>query len=352
MFYPDWSADNPYLNLMTLEVRARGHRVVGLGTGQGSFRRTDELSRGDVFHLHWTSPIIQRSPGEDAARLAFQEFRALLDGFVRRGVRIVWTIHNQLPHELVYRALEIDVYRLLAEHADLIHVMAPQTADMLRGIAELPADRVRMIPHPSFAGVYGGPWPAAEARSRLGIGPDERTVLFLGQMRPYKGLNTLLDAMGRLASGPGEAPTLLLAGSADEDTRTELAARMPRGLRVVSDLNWVADADVPMWFGAADVAVFPYRAILNSGSLHLAAGFRVPAIVPAEPHLLETYGGERWVRFMDLDDPVGSLAVEISAALDEPRPPREAFDAFNESRTPWSIAAAYADAIEEVMSDA
>lgn len=353
MFYPDWSADNPYLNLLMLEVRARGYRVTGLGTADDMVGRTGELQAGDVFHLHWTGPILQRSDSEHAARAAFQDFGAVLGRFARRGVRLVWTIHNQLPHELVHRDLEIDLYRLLAEHADLIHVMAPQTPEVLASITQLAPERVRVIPHPSFAGVYGGPLPADSARERLGLRPEDRTILFLGQMRPYKGLNTLLDAVAAIAARGGDTvPTLLLAGAADEQVRAEIDARMPRGVRVISEFGWIADADVPLWFGAADVAVFPYRAILNSGSLHLAAAFRVPAIVPGEPHLREMYGAEPWVRFMDLDDPVGSLAAAIVETIETPRPPREVFDRFNDARTPWSVAAAYADAIDELVSSA
>lgn len=346
MVFPDWT-DNPYLNLLALEARARGHRVTGVTMLSTLISRAERLGAGDVLHVHWTSPILQKAEDEVDARSAFEDFRSLLQRLSDRGAHLVWTIHNRLPHELVHRDLEVDLYRLLAEHAELIHVMAPQTPRMLEGITHLPDERIRVIPHPSFAGVYGAPEPPDEARRRLGIESDRPTVLFLGQMRPYKGLNTLLDAMDLLVKEQGDgAPILLLAGAADEETRVELEARMPRGLDVVSDYRFIDDAELPTWFGASDLAVFPYRAILNSGSVHLAAAFRVPCIVPGEPHLREMYGDQSWVGFFDLEDTVASLASAIRSALADGPSDRSEFDAFNESRTPWRTAVAYADAIE------
>ena len=346
MVFPDWT-DNPYLNLLALEARARGHRVTGVTMARTLMSRAERLGAGDVLHVHWTSPILQKAETERDARAAFEEFRSLVQRLSDRGAHLVWTIHNRLPHELAHRELEVDLYRLLAEHAAVIHVMAPQTARVLEGITQLPEERVRVIPHPSFAGVYGVPESSDEARRRLGIDPARPTVLFLGQMRPYKGLNTLLDAMDVLAKEQGDsAPTLLLAGAADEETRIELEARMPRGLSVVSDYRFIDDAELPSWFGAADLAVFPYRAILNSGSVHLSAAFRVPCVVPGEDHLREMYADQPWVGFFDLEDPARSLAATIRSALAGTPVDRSEFDAFNESRTPWRTAVEYADAID------
>ena len=51
----------------------------------------------------------------------------------------------------------------------------------------------------------------AAARQQLGIGSDDRTLLFFGQIAPYKGLEYLVEAIAMLA-GNGEHVRLIIAG--------------------------------------------------------------------------------------------------------------------------------------------
>ncbi len=282
---------------------------------------------------------MQREASEAEARAALADFAALLERLRSGGVKLIWTVHNQLPHELEYRDVEIELTRLLARSSDAIHVMAPATVDVLRPICELPTERVHVIPHPSFVGVYGAPVAREEARRRLGADLDRPAVLFLGQMRPYKGLDVLLAAMALLAER-GDAPTLLLAGSADEEARLAIGAALPDSVTVVSHYGYVHDDEIATWFGAADLAVFPYRSILNSGSVHLASAFEVPVVLPGEPHLTTQFASEEWVHHFDTLRPVESLARSITVAL-EARPPRSSFDEFNRRMSPWAISRQY-----------
>lgn len=348
LVFPAWE-DNPYLNLMSLAPRTSGYEFKGVTTTASLGKAASALEAADILHLHWTSPLLQRAETSEAAWAELARFTALLDDLRARGVRLVWTVHNQLPHELSYREAEIALYRLLADRADAIHVMSPATADLLADICVLPEDRVRQIAHPSYLGVYGAPPAKAEARRQLGMG-DEPSVLFLGQMRPYKGLGTLLAAFRRLEEAATPSPTLLLAGSATDEARAEIESMLPRSTTTVSRFEFVPDSEVGTWFAAADLAVFPYTAILNSGSLHLAAAFNVPVVLPGEPHLIEQFGDEPWVSFFDLADPVASMAELIaeagSASAGGDLTAR--FDAFNEQISPWRVSRRYTELLERL----
>lgn len=349
LVFPAWS-DNPYLNLMSLAPRSSGWEFLETAGKTGMLERIASLSRGDVFHLHWTSPLLQREETEAGAWAALAEVQRAVGAAQTRGVRLVWTIHNQLPHELAHREPEIALHRWLADRADAIHVMSPATAAMLADICELPEQRIRQIPHPSYSGVYGAPVGRVEARKRLDVPVDRRTVLFLGQMRPYKGLDTLIAAINELARR-GTAPTLLLAGSATPEAEAVINAAMSPEVEVVAKYEFISDQDVGTWFGAADVAVFPYRAILNSGSLHLAASFETPVILPAEPHLVEQFAAETWVRTYSTEDPVQALARTIEDALGSPGDADD-FTAFNTAHSPWSISTRYRELLDEVSGSA
>lgn len=336
---------------MSLAPRASGYEFDGATLFESLLAKSRSLAPHDVLHIHWTSSILQRETTEEDARAALRRFEAMLDDLRARSVRVVWTVHNQLPHELVHRDAEIALYRLLAERADAIHVMSPATAELLADICRLPADRVRMIPHPSYLGVYGAPPAKVDARRALGLEDDATAVLFLGQMRPYKGLGTLLSAMRRLSDEGRPLPVLLLAGSATPELRAEIEAALPERIRVIAKFEFIPDEEVGTWFAASDLAVFPYTAILNSGSLHLSAAFEVPAMLPNEPHLVEQFGGEPWVSFFDLADPVASMADRITQRVEIGRQGELAprFDEFNDAVSPWRVSREYAALLDEVV---
>ncbi len=345
LVFPAWE-DNPFLNLLSLAPRARGHRFLGATTIPSLRRSAERLGAGDVLHIHWTTPIVQRSATASEAHAALFEFRALLDELRRRDVRLIWTVHNRLPHELAHYEPEVELYRLLADRADVVHVMAPDTPSVIADVCELDQSRVRQVPQPTFGGVYGGPVARSEARERLGIETTGPAVLFLGQLRPYKGLTTLFEALERLAHDGG-APALLLAGSASDAVRDEIQAALPRGVDATVRYGFVPDRDVPDWFSAADLAVFPDRAILNSGSVHLAAAFDVPAVLPGEPHLRHQFEREPWVHFYDPSDAVASLADAIRRGLAAPSYRLE-FAAFNERNSPWRVSSEYAELLDSL----
>ena len=79
-------------------------------------------------------------------------------------------------------------------------------------------------------------------------------------------------------------------------------------VRVTSNLGFVSEADVATWFSAANVVVLPYRKVLNSGSMMLAATFGVPLVLPADELLLADYGDEAWIRFFDPSRAAESIA--------------------------------------------
>lgn len=334
--------------MMSLAPRASGYEFKGVTTFDSLSNASNLLGANDVLHVHWTDPIVQRAASVAEATDRLSRFGELIDGLRDRGGRLIWTVHNRFPHEVLYRDVEVGLYRFLAARADAIHIMSPDTPAMLADTCELPTDRTVRIPHPSYLGVYGVPPSRAEARRELGVDDDVPTALFFGQMRPYKGLQTLIDAVRRLAESGRTAPLLLLAGSATPEAKDEITAAVGSDVKTITQFGFVPDSDLGMWFAAADIAVFPYRAILNSGSLHLAAAFRTPVILPGEAHLVRQYDAEEWVQFFDPSDSVDSMANLLS---DPPRSMDAAkFDAFNERNSPWKVTRAYAGLLDRLTS--
>jgi glycosyltransferase involved in cell wall biosynthesis len=122
----------------------------------------------------------------------------------------------------------------------------------------------------------------ADAKQRLGIHKGERTILFFGNITPYKGLEYLIAAFQQVLA-TRDAYRLIIAGAPKDSEgywRTVQQAIddvAPSG-RVMLRAEFIPDDETEVFFKAADVAVLPYRSIYQSGVLFLAQSFGLPVI--------------------------------------------------------------------------
>jgi glycosyltransferase involved in cell wall biosynthesis len=273
---------NPYQALLYSAAWEQGIAPVRMPrTSQLEELRVLQRSRiPTLLHLHWLHPIQRDATSDGDARDLGNAFLADVDAYLADGGRLVWTVHNILPHETRYEDAEIALTSAIASRADVIHVLAGGTRDLVAPYYDLPADRILHVPHPSYRGAYADHVSRHDARHELGLHADEFVVVALGAIRPYKGLDELLDAWQDV---PRDQPRrLVIAGAApadapDVDALVERAAIDPR---VLIDARPIPAEEIQLFMRAADVAVLPYRRALNSGALMLALTFGLPVIVP------------------------------------------------------------------------
>ena len=120
------------------------------------------------------------------------------------------------------------------------------------------------------------------ARTRLGLESNALAVLCFGLIRPYKGVEVLLEAVARLPREP--RIVLLLAGEPWGGIAGTLRQRLRRSDlegRVVARLGWVPEPEVADWFAAADVAVLPYLSATGSAVAAQALGWGLPIVASA-----------------------------------------------------------------------
>lgn len=343
LVFPYWS-DNPYLNMLYLDARSRGARVDGVRYFDDLIDQLERSVDGDVFHLHWTSPISDFPDTEREAKDRVARFSAALAKAQARGMKVVWTLHNKLPHDAKYPELARELHVYLARVADTVHVIAMGTTEAVSDSFALDPATVVRVPHSSYLGVYGQATPRRSAREHFGIADAERAILFFGQVRPYKGLDNLLGALEVVAA---EDPNyvLLMAGKTSEEDLRVVDQKLPKNVRVIRQHTFVPDEEVSLWFSAADRAVFPYENVLNSGSVHLAATYGLPSVLPDEPHLRAQFGDAAWVRFFDKANPVASIASVLREWNGDEMNDRAAAIAFARSYTPFAMSAEFSGSI-------
>jgi D-inositol-3-phosphate glycosyltransferase len=185
-----------------------------------------------------------------------------------RGVRVVWMVHNALPHEgsaLLWRSLA----KLGYSSRDICLTHAGSEIEALRALGV--SAELRHVPHPVPDATTIARASEAEARHTLGVANDEVVFLFLGYVREYKGVDVLLDALARLAP-VGRPWRALIAGEwyLDRAAADRVLSIAPLAGRVLIDDRYLPVEDVARYLAAATVVVLPYRSGTQSGVVPLA----------------------------------------------------------------------------------
>ncbi|GLY28467.1 glycosyltransferase [Kineosporia sp. NBRC 101731] len=285
---------NPFQSVLYSRFAGRG--LVAAPT----FRATDLLATtrnwpGDVplvVHLHWLNQVLAKCTDDRGADEAVGRHADLLDTLKDRGARLVWTVHNVLPHDTQFEAQEVRLREQVVERADLVHVMSSRTVAAVGDWFLLPPEKVYQCDHPGYQGVYPDWIGRTDARRRLRIPDGAVALLLTGAVKPYKGIVDLLEAVDRVSRvRPGEI-VLIVAGKPDDAPQTReflIAAAAHPAVRLMP--VQVPDVDIQVLMRAADLVALPYRRSLNSGVLALALSFGRPVLMPSNSGSLPVVDG-------------------------------------------------------------
>ena len=286
MYFPG-GAQNPYLRLLY-------SRCVETGFDPRPLEQYEWLDRApgsSVFHLHWTRVFQAGMVSEETARIQTGEFLGRIEDFLGRGGHLLWSVHEWLPHDCEFPDVEVELRQRLVELASGVHVLHGSTVDEVAGLYPLDPANTFTVEHPLYTGVYADYLTRSSSRRLLGVTDDEILLLGFGAIRPYKGFDRLVSLVPRIREQTGLPIRVILAGptfkSIDIKPLRDLVDATP-GVSMTD--RAVPDEYVQVVFKAADVAVLPYRQVLNSGVLMLALTFGCPSVVPENPVTADTVG--------------------------------------------------------------
>ncbi len=235
---------------------------IGPATWIAAARTIAERRPAGVVFQYWT-PFFAPAYGVMARRLA------------KRGVRVAAIVHNVYPHERRHGLVSPLAGYFLKQCGALLALSDLVAADVQAlGVAA----PVHTSPHPVY-GHFGDPLPRAEARRRLGVPEHADVLLFFGFVRAYKGLRTLLRALPRVrARRP--AVRLVIAGEFYEDERAyrDLIASLGLAEAVLVRGEYIPEAEVGLYFSAANLVVQPYESATQSGVAQTAWHFDRPVV--------------------------------------------------------------------------
>jgi beta-1,4-mannosyltransferase len=288
---PDYRRDNPYQRLLEEYLSDRGVSVVfpdGYRRGLPLFRWVRGLEpRPKVLHLHWIETYLRSRRPFLRALYALKLLVDLLS--VRAmGVGLVWTIHNLEAHDSPCAAVDRFAGRCVAALSGRVIVHSRAIESRAARELGLAKGKCVVIPHGHYRDVYGKARERWEARRFLGLDGGSRVFLFFGAVRPYKGVDDLVRVWPRareLAGEAGRDSVLVIAGAATDDYYADRLRKLAEccGNSVRFHLRRIEDEDLPFFFGAADVAVTPFRVVL-------AMSYGLPVIAPGVEAIREVLG--------------------------------------------------------------
>jgi D-inositol-3-phosphate glycosyltransferase len=192
-----------------------------------------------------------------------------------RITKVVCIFDNVVPHEK--RPGDKLLTRYLTGSIDGGIVMAGSVGEELSSFrAGIP---VKLNPHPLFDN-YGPVIGRAEALAALHLDEEYRYLLFFGFIRAYKGLDLLIKAFADRRLRKMKLK-LIIAGEFYEDAASymQLIKLYDLEKEIILFDHFIKDADVPLYFGAADIVVQPYRSATQSGVTQIAFHYEKPMLV-------------------------------------------------------------------------
>jgi glycosyltransferase involved in cell wall biosynthesis len=194
--------------------------------------------------------------------------------------RIIAITDNIIQHEK--RPGDRPFTRYFLKACDAFITMSDKVMAQLRLFQ--PTKPARQVVHPLYDN-FGEPISREAARAKLrdqgiGIGDQDKIILFFGFIRNYKGLDIALQAMAdQRVRDLGIK--LLVAGEFYEDAAPyhELIAKLQIEHSLILRTDFIPDSEVRQYLCAADAVIQPYRSATQSGVTPLAYHFEKPMIV-------------------------------------------------------------------------
>ena len=269
---------NPSIRFLNLSRRQRRDATVVSKASKtlmyyARLLRYAAIAAPKTFHILWNNK--------------FQLFdRTLLMLYYKAlGKNVVLTAHNvnqakRDSNDSLLNRVTLRIQYRLADHIFVhTHKMKSELAEDF-GVGER---AITVLRHPVNNAFPDTDLTPTEAKRRLGITNDEKTVLFLGRISPYKGLEHLIDAFHLLANSDATY-RLIIAGELKKgsekyfDKLQQAISRDSSRGQILLKLHFIPDKEMELYLKAADALVLPYKEIFQSGVLFLAYSFGLPVI--------------------------------------------------------------------------
>lgn len=216
-----------------------------------------------VHAFLWSGFVVQMASREKA-----------LFYFVREPMLAWWLGLRRLPtvfeihHDYTTGGIENPFTRAACRRKSVRSVVAvtAHLRDDLISLFDVPREKIVALPNGVDLRHFANVCPRDAARERLGLRPEDRVVVYAGQLRPEKGVDVLVRAAATLKN-----ITVVIVGGEATDRERLRRLMLELDTHNVVLLDYVPAAEVPLYLNAASVLVLPH-----SGKVAASAKYTCP----------------------------------------------------------------------------
>lgn len=271
---------NPYQNLMIKGLNEANEIEAFNGIDDRFFGiiRTFLKFKPDYIHFDWIqSYYIRNRFWLTLLMLPLFIFQILFIKYLTK-TKLVWTLHNIMPHDTKNNNFHKNVRHFFGSKCLWVRVFSTSTIVRVKQQLNIPPIKLVVIPEGDYTSEYRNEVSRKEARTYLNLKSNELIFLFLGFIKPYKGIENLIDSFTQSSISNSK---LLIAGQGINKDYTQKIKNKSSSYNNVEVHDRFIDAEeLQYYYNASDVVILPFQKIENSGSVIMAMGFEKVIIAP------------------------------------------------------------------------
>ena len=186
------------------------------------------------------------------------------------GKKIIWNLHNKIPHEAKDVAKAKEFMREVAVVAHKIVIHCNESTEIVKEICagnQTILDKIVFVSHPNYIGIYGNEQKdSALTNSKL-------SLCFFGAVKKYKNIELLITAVNELNFKDVELK--IIGRCRSISYARHLKNLIGKNGNIITDFRFVKDKEIPQIVANSHLFVLPYNlnSSLNSGATILAFSY-------------------------------------------------------------------------------
>lgn len=200
---------------------------------------------------------------------------ALVAARIRGDTAVAFSFHGIERAGAGFGPMRRRMYRAAVARCDDRWAVSPAAAKAIASELRMAPDQFGVLPNGVDTGLYVPAGCPAEIRRRLNLPKDRTVVLTVGNLKPIKGHDVLLEAIRQLRGDTDQLTVVLVGGDyLDGALQRWAAEHLPD-----ADIRFVGrQGDTLPWYQAADLFVLPSRWEGMSNALLEAMSCGLPVI--------------------------------------------------------------------------
>ena len=238
-------------------------------------------AKSDLIHIQWIHLFTGarvRNPLIKLLRL----LNFIIDVYLIKYLlqkKIVWTIHNLHTHEYTNLFLDKISRKFLSKKANAVICHGKSAKKEIIKEYKLTSKKIHTITYGNQFDVYKNEISKENARKILNLNRDDLVFCFFGRIRPYKGLDELINNFKALKKS-NNIKLLIVGNPLNNGIKRHLINISKGEKTIIFKFGFIPYNDVQIYLNASDILVTSFKTILTSGIVISGMTFGKPIIAP------------------------------------------------------------------------